>query len=497
MTQSHRLTEGGIVDRSRPLRFTFDSAPYEGYAGDTVASALLANGIHLVGRSFKYHRPRGIHTAGVEEPSALLQIGEGARSEPNVRATIQPLYDGLIAATQNRWPSLRFDVGAINDAASRLIPAGFYYKTFMWPATPKAWMRYEHVIRSAAGMGRTASAPDPDHYEHQYAHCDVLVVGAGPAGLAAARAAAHAGARDRLRRERFAGRAAFSARTRASATRRLDRGSTRRRQRLPSGRVTLLPRTTAFGYYDGNLVGLCERVAESPAPTVERAARALWKVRAKAVVLATGAHERGIAFANNDLPGTCSPGPRDATSSAMRCVRERVRSCSRTTTARTARHGACARGVDVASIVDARPDADARRAAAQARGSGHAYRRGRSDRGAHGRRTCGRSTSSGFPLAQRSASNAISCACRAAGTRPSTSFRRRGGGCATTARLRPSSPTPRRCRSHRRARQTVASTLPRLSPTATRQGCAAAARAGAQDAHRSNATRVAMDGSQR
>ena len=137
MTQSHRLAEGGIVDRSRPLRFSYDGASYEGYAGDTVASALLANGVHLVARSFKYHRPRGIYTAGVEEPNALLQIGEGARSEPNVRATVQQLYDGLVAASQNRWPSLRFDVGAVNDAASRLIPAGFYYKTFMWPATPR------------------------------------------------------------------------------------------------------------------------------------------------------------------------------------------------------------------------------------------------------------------------------------------------------------------------------------------------------------------------
>ncbi len=169
MTQAFRLPTGGIIDRSRPLRFEFDGTAYEGYAGDTLASALLANGVHLVARSFKYHRPRGILCSGSDEPNALLQL--------------------------DRWPSLRFDVGAINNALSRLLPAGFYYKTFMWPPTPSWWLRYEHFIRRAAGIGRSATAPDPDRYEHQYAHCDVLVIGGGPAGLAAARAAAHAGAR--------------------------------------------------------------------------------------------------------------------------------------------------------------------------------------------------------------------------------------------------------------------------------------------------------------
>ena len=195
MTESFRLPRGGIVDRGQVLPFEFDGIRCEGLAGDTLAAALLANGIHLVGRSFKYHRPRGILGAGADEPNALVQLGRGARTEPNVRATTQELYAGLVASSQNRWPSLRFDIGAINDAASRLIPAGFYYKTFMWPPTPKWWLRYEHAIRHAAGMGRAASLPDPDVYEHRYAHCDVLVIGAGPAGLAAARAAAHAGAR--------------------------------------------------------------------------------------------------------------------------------------------------------------------------------------------------------------------------------------------------------------------------------------------------------------
>ena len=360
MTQSHRLTDGGIVDRSRPLRFVYDGAPYEGYAGDTVASALLANGVHLVARSFKYHRPRGIHTAGVEEPNALLQIGEGARSEPNVRATVQPLYDGLIAASQNRWPSLRFDVGAVNDAASRIIPAGFYYKTFMWPRTPKAWMRYEHAIRHAAGMGRAASASDPDHYEHQYAHCDVLVIGAGPAGLAAARAAAHARARVILCDENpsFGGSllganaivndgaaAAWISATTAALAERAD--------------ITMLPRTTAFGYYDGNLVGLAERVADASANATPSGPRErLWKVRAKAVVLATGAHERGVAYANNDLPGTLLA---DAARRYVERYAVRPGSQAVVFTNNDSAYGAALAlsraGVGIASIIDARPDA--------------------------------------------------------------------------------------------------------------------------------------------
>lgn len=190
-----RTADGGRIDRSRVLSFTFDGRQYTGVQGDTLASALLANGVHLVGRSFKYHRPRGIFSAGAEEPNALVAIRrDSARYVPNLRATQIELYEGLQAESQNRWPSLDFDVGAVNDLISPFIPAGFYYKTFMWPQS--AWHSfYEPKIRAAAGLGVAPSEPDPDRYTNRFAHCDVLVVGAGPAGLAAALAAAQSGAR--------------------------------------------------------------------------------------------------------------------------------------------------------------------------------------------------------------------------------------------------------------------------------------------------------------
>ena len=360
MTQPQRLAAGGVIDRSRPLRFVYDGTELEGYAGDTVASALLANGVHLVARSFKYHRPRGIHTAGGEEPNALLQVGDGAHTEPNVRATVEPLYDGLVAASQNRWPSLRFDVGAVNNAASRFIPAGFYYKTFMWPPTPRAWLRYEHLIRRSAGMGIAASAPDPDHYEHRYAHCDVLVIGAGPAGLAAARAAVHGGARVIVCDENpvFGGSLLGSDATIDEGTAAAWIAATTN-ELSSRGDVTLLPHTTAFGCYDGNLVGLCERVGGPGGSRVADVPRQrLWKVRAKTIVLAAGAHERGIAYANNDLPGTFLAG------AAGRYVgRYAVRPGQRAVvftnndSAYAAALALAHAGVAVDSVIDARPEA--------------------------------------------------------------------------------------------------------------------------------------------
>jgi glycine cleavage system aminomethyltransferase T/NADPH-dependent 2,4-dienoyl-CoA reductase/sulfur reductase-like enzyme len=258
---------GSRIDRTQPLRFTFDGVAYEGYRGDTLASALLANGVHLVARSFKYHRPRGIYAAGSEEPNALVRVGSGARATPNTRATEIELFDGLVAESQNRWPSLALDVASMANRFSALLPAGFYYKTFMWPR----WLFYEPFIRAAGGMGIAPDGNDPDDYEHQHAHCDVLVVGAGRSGVAAAHAAAEGGARVLLCDER----------------------------RAPAVEgVQVLARTTAFGYYDHGLVGMVELGAR----------QRLWKVRAREVVLATGAIEQPLVFGNNDLPGVMLAG---------------------------------------------------------------------------------------------------------------------------------------------------------------------------------------------
>ncbi|MFB0994994.1 MAG: 2Fe-2S iron-sulfur cluster-binding protein, partial [Paracoccaceae bacterium] len=187
MSQSHRLS-GGLIDRSASLNFIFDGKSYQGYAGDTLASALLANGQCLMGRSFKYHRPRGPISAGSEEPNAIVELREGARLEPNTRATVAELFDGLVAKSQNRWPTLKFDAMAITDLLHPFLAAGFYYKTFMWPAT--FWEKiYEPIIRRAAGLGSLSKLEDPDFYDKGFLHCDLLVIGAGPAGLSAARTA--------------------------------------------------------------------------------------------------------------------------------------------------------------------------------------------------------------------------------------------------------------------------------------------------------------------
>ena len=305
MTVPFRLPAGGRVDRGRPLRFTFDGRPYVGLAGDTLASALLANGVHLVGRSFKYHRPRGILSAGSDEPNALVGIGTEPRFTPNLRATEVELHEGLVARSQNRWPSLRRDLGAVNDLLSPLFPAGFYYKTFMWPKS--AWKRlYEPKIRAMAGLGVAPASADADRYARIYAHCDVLVVGAGPAGLAAALAAEAHGARVILCDEQAEPGGSLLAETSATidGKQASDWLAEAVGKLSQSKSVTLLARTTAFGYFAHNMLGLAERLGDHPTEQAREGTRErLWQVRAKEVVLAAGAHERPLVFPDNDRPG--------------------------------------------------------------------------------------------------------------------------------------------------------------------------------------------------
>ena len=298
------------IDRNKPVQFTFDGRSYTGFAGDTLASALLANDVHLVGRSFKYHRPRGILSAGSEEPNALIRLGKGAYAEPNLRATQIEIFDGLYAESQNRMPSLKFDIGAINSVLGRFFPAGFYYKTFMWPAS--MWMSYEHVIRHAAGLGKAADDHnDPDRYEKTHAHCDVLVAGGGAAGLMAAMQAAKGGARVILADEQneFGGWLLGEANISIGDVPALDWISTMLADLAAMPNVTLLPRTTVFGYMDHNYLTLNERVTDHlPSRPAHLPRQRLWKVRAKQVIIAQGAHERPLVFAGNDLPGVMLAG---------------------------------------------------------------------------------------------------------------------------------------------------------------------------------------------
>ncbi|MBN8955206.1 MAG: (2Fe-2S)-binding protein [Rhizobiales bacterium] len=296
-----RLKSGGTIDRDRRVRFQWDGRSYEGFAGDTLASALLANGISLVGRSFKYHRPRGLFAAGLEEPNGIVQLEADEATIPNLKATQIELYDGLIATPVNVKPSLEFDLMAANSLVKRFIPAAFYYKTFMWPG----WHWFEPSIRRAAGLGTAPAEPDPDAYEHRFAHTDILVVGAGAAGIAAALAAAESGTSvmlvevepelgGGLRDEKQPVEGQSATAWLKKATKALASKSN----------VTILRRTMAFGFYDHGLIGLHERIADHLPPDQRHGPRQrLWKVRCGQVILATGAFERPFPFARNDLPG--------------------------------------------------------------------------------------------------------------------------------------------------------------------------------------------------
>ncbi len=345
---SYRLSSGGRIDRSKTIAFSFDGRNLAGHPGDTLASALLANGIQLVGRSFKYHRPRGILTAGAAEPNALVTTGTGGRTEANSRATMIELYDGLTARSQNRWPSLAFDFGAVNGLLSPFLSAGFYYKTFMWPAA--FWEKvYEPLIRKAAGLGKASYEVDPDSYEKCWAHCDLLVIGAGPAGLASALTAGRAGARVILADEGFALGGSLLFESNSPLGEILDELDS-----LPN--VQCLPRTTVIGWYDDNVFGAVERVqkhvaAPDPRQPVER----LWRIIAKQAILATGAEERPLVFGGNDIPGVMMAG-------AMRSYlnRQAVAPGKRTVVFTTNGSGYRtaadleAAGVDVVAIVDTR-----------------------------------------------------------------------------------------------------------------------------------------------
>ncbi len=306
MSGANRIAGKGKLTPAKTIRFTFDGQSYTGLEGDTLASALLANGVHLVGRSFKYHRPRGFLGAGPEEPNALMDISrDSVRSQPNVRATVQELYDGLKAKSQNRWPSLEFDIGALNNLGSPLFAAGFYYKTFMWPKA--AWKKlYEPVIRKAAGLGVAPTEADPDHYANRFIHCDVLIVGGGLAGLLAAKAAADAGADVILVDEQpeLGGALKHEPDVRVDGRTGIAFADEMNAALSAMDNVRVLARTTAFGYYAQNMVALAERVTDHMAsPDVSLPRERLWQVRAKQVILATGAIERHMVFAENDCPG--------------------------------------------------------------------------------------------------------------------------------------------------------------------------------------------------
>ena len=302
MTQSNRI-DGGLIDRSAPLNFTFNGKTMQGYQGDTLASALLANGQRLVGRSFKYHRPRGIFSAGSEEPNAMVQLRSGAAQEPNTKATVTELFDGLTSTSQNHRGSLEWDLMSVTDMFSPFLSAGFYYKTFMWPKA--FWEKiYEPAIRMSAGLGRLSMQPDPDVYDHGFLHCDVLITGAGPTGLSAALTAASSGARVIVADEDFTMGGRLLAETHEING---DAGHVWAAATIAElasmDNVHLMTRTTVYGVYDHGVHGALERKTDHLLTSGGKPRQVLWRIYSKRSILTTGATERSIAFQNNDRPG--------------------------------------------------------------------------------------------------------------------------------------------------------------------------------------------------
>ena len=357
MSQPFRTAQGGRVDREQEIQFTFNGKRLTGLAGDTLCSALLSNGVHLIGRSWKYHRPRGVMSAGSEEPNALFQLEKGNRTIPNARGTQVELYAGLDASSVNCWPSVDFDLLSINSWFARLMPAGFYYKTFMWPKS--MWLKYEHFIRKASGLGVAPRETDPDRYEHTHAHCDLLVAGGGVAGLSAALVAGRAGARVILADEQ----SEFGGLTLASQAQ-IDGVDASQwiaaaiAELQGMADVVLLPRSTVFGYHDYNFLTINQRLSDHLALSERPASREkLWQVRAHQVVLASGAAERPLIFANNDRPGIMLASAVSVYTNryAVQPGRRAVVFTNNDSAYQTALDLKAA-GVEVAAVIDARSD---------------------------------------------------------------------------------------------------------------------------------------------
>ena len=303
--QSNRLAHGGLINRDKRLSFKFNGTGFKGYEGDTLASALLANGKGFVGRSFKYHRPRGIFSAGPEEPNALVQLRSGAHQEPNTRATVAELFDGLWASSQNHIGSLEFDLMSVTDLAAPFLSAGFYYKTFMWPKA--FWEKvYEPLIRRSAGLGQLSMKDDPDTYDKGFLHCDLLIIGAGPAGLAAALTAGRSGARVIIADEDFVMGGRLNAETYGINGMEGHLWAQNAVAELAAmDNVRLMSRTTVYGAYDHGVFGALERKTDHLAQSNGKPRQILWRIYSKRSLLTAGATERQLHFQITTALASC------------------------------------------------------------------------------------------------------------------------------------------------------------------------------------------------